>query len=235
MSSGSSTAGSHPYSTDMEESAFLKRSRLIHWARLGLSIMITVVSVAIIACEAVPLRHYKDTSKWASDDLPLWPLNFDLRPTVAALACGCVIVTLNLVYVVAALLPSPHSRIKLLNSYSSLSAICGFIAALVGILFIIYRPSSSHPSGFTENETLHSWTCKWKNSSDGQTTPIDFLRDCRGTRAGFALLCVALGLEVLMAIAAGVGSLTQRGVSRRRQEQFQLEKLEIATKQAYRG
>jgi len=116
MSSGSSTAGSHPYSTDMEESAFLKRSRLIHWARLGLSILITAVSIAIIACEAVPLRHYKDTSKWASDDLPLWPLNFDLRPTVAALACGCVIVNLNLVYVVAALLPSVSTVLSVLST-----------------------------------------------------------------------------------------------------------------------
>ncbi|KAJ5743195.1 hypothetical protein N7533_010297 [Penicillium manginii] len=235
MSSNSSTAGSHPYSTDVEESTFLKRNRLIHWARLGLSVLITTAAIATVACEAVPLRHYKDTSKWSSDDLPLWPMNLDVRPTVAALACGCVITALNLVYVVAALLPSPHSRIKLLNSYSSLSAISGFIAALVGIIFIIYRPSSNYPSGFTENETLYSWTCKWKNGSSTQTIPIDFSRDCHDTRAGFALLCLTLGLEILMGIAAGVGSLSQRGVSRRREEQFQLEKLEIATKQAYRG
>jgi len=64
---------------------------------------------------------------------------------------------------------------------------------------------------------------------------MDFSRDCKGTRAGFALLCVALGLEIIMGVVAAVGSLAQRGVSRRRQEQFQLEKLEIATKQAYRG
>lgn len=106
MSSNSSTAGSHPYSTDMEESTFLKRNRLIHWARFGLSVLITIAAIAAVACEAVPLRHYNDTSKWSSDDLPLWPVNFDLRPTIAALACGCVITALNLVYVVAALLPS---------------------------------------------------------------------------------------------------------------------------------
>lgn len=94
----------------MEESAFLKRNRMIHLARLGLSILMTVGAVAIIACEAVPLSHYKDTSKWASDDLPLWPLNFDLRPTIAALSCGCVITALNFVYVIAALLPSVRIR-----------------------------------------------------------------------------------------------------------------------------
>lgn len=100
---------------------------------------------------------------------------------------------------------------------------------------MIYRPSSNYPSGFTENETLHSWTCKWKNGSSGETTSVNFSRDCKNTRAGFALLCVALGLEILMGIVAAVGSLSQRGVSRRREEQHQLEKLEIATKQVYRG
>ncbi|KAJ5100017.1 hypothetical protein N7532_007018 [Penicillium argentinense] len=235
MSSNSSTAGSHPYSSDMEESAFLKRNRLIHCVCLGLSVVISAAAIAIIACEAVPLRHYKDTAKWATDDLTLWPLNFDLRPTIAALSCGCVIAALNLVYVITAILPSPHSRIKLLNSYSSLSAITGFITALVGILFIIYRPSSSYPSGFTVNETLESWTCKWKNGSTDETTPVHFSRDCIDTRAGFALLCATLGLEIFMGVAAGFGSVSQRGVSRRREEQFQLEKLEIATKQVYRG
>lgn len=90
----------------MEESTFLKRNRLIHWARLGLSALITIAAIAIVACEAVPLRHYNDTSKWSSDDLPLWPVNFDVRPTIAALACGCVITALNFVYVVVALIPS---------------------------------------------------------------------------------------------------------------------------------
>lgn len=105
MSFSSSTAGSHTYS-EMDESLFLKRNRSIHWARLGLSILIASAAIAIIACEAVPFQHYKTTSQWASSGLALWPLNLDLRPTVAALSCGCVIAFLNLIYIVAALLPS---------------------------------------------------------------------------------------------------------------------------------
>lgn len=38
-----------------------------------------------------------------------------------------------------------------------------------------------------------------------------------------------------MGIVAVVGTWFQRGVSRRRAEQFQLEKLEIATKQVFRN
>ena len=122
-----------------------------------------------------------------------------------------------------------------MNAFSSVSALTGFITALTGVLFIMYLPSSSYPTGFTVNETLYSWTCKWKTSSGGTATPIDFARDCHDTRAGFALLCVLLGLEILMGISAAVGTFFQRNVGRRREEQVQLEKLEIATKQVYRN
>lgn len=95
----------------MDEARFLKRNRTIHPARLFLSILIFSASITIIACEAVPFQHHKDTSRWASSGLALWPLNLDNRPTVAALSCGCVISFLNLIYIVTALLPtvSPYS------------------------------------------------------------------------------------------------------------------------------
>lgn len=107
MTSNSSLTGSGgAYSSDMEESNFLKRNRVIHFARLGLSSLIFGVAIAVVACEAPPLRHYKNTSQWASAGLALWPLNFDLRPTIAAISCGCIVTILNLVYIAVALLPS---------------------------------------------------------------------------------------------------------------------------------
>jgi len=106
MTSGSSSTGSHAHSSDMQESTFLKRNRAIHLGRLSLSFLIVICAIAVIACETVPFQHYKSTAQWANVGLALWPLNFDLRPTIAALSCGCVIAVLNLIYVVAALLPS---------------------------------------------------------------------------------------------------------------------------------
>ncbi|CAP79032.1 hypothetical protein E8E15_005369 [Penicillium rubens] len=234
MTSDSSLAESGgAYSSDMEETTFLKRNRVIHFTRLGLSFLIFGIAIAVVACEAPPLRHYKNTYQWASAGLALWPLNFDLRPTTAAVSCGCIITVLNLVYIAVALLPSPHSRIKSLNNYASASAIAGFLTALVGILFIIYLPSSDYPAGFSKNETLHSWTCKWKTGTSGTKPPRHFERDCINTRAGFCLLCVLVGLEILMGLVAAVGIWFQRDVAGRRADQ--LEKLEIATKQVYRN
>ncbi|KAJ5642427.1 hypothetical protein N7490_006427 [Penicillium lividum] len=235
MSSGSSTTGSNAFSSDMDESNFLKRNRMLHWARLCLSLLIFIAAVAMIPCEAVPFHHYRTTAKWATSGLALWPMNFDIRPTVAIIACGCIIAFLNLAYVIAALLPLPYSRIKLLNSYASASAIAGFLTALVGLVFTIYLPSSAYPTGFTENETLHSWTCKWRESSGDDIAPIHFSRDCHTTSAGFGLLCLTLGLEIFMGMAAAVGTWFQKDVGRRRQEQVQLEKLEIATKQVFKN
>ncbi|CAG7988662.1 unnamed protein product [Penicillium olsonii] len=237
MASTSSITGSQgsgrASSSDMDESTFLKRNRTIHFLRIALSFLAFAIAIAVIACEAPPLQHYKDTSQWAPAGLALWPLNFDLRPTIAAIACGSIITMMNLVYIVTALMPSPHSRIKPLNIYSSVLAFAGFVTALVTVLFTIYRPSSNHPAGFNTNETLHSWTCKWKTGTDGTSIPRHFERDCMNTRAGFALMCVLIGMEMLMGIVAAAGTWFQRDVSRRREQQFQVEKLEIASKHAY--
>jgi len=108
MASAPSLAGSYHAScaSNEEESSFLKRIRLLHWVRLGLSFLALGISISIIACEAVPYRHYRHTSSFESVGLYLWPLNFDLRPTIAILACGCVTAFLSLVFIVVALLPS---------------------------------------------------------------------------------------------------------------------------------
>lgn len=105
MGSGLPSHGTHVYA-GMDEAKVLKRTRTLHWNRLILSSLIFGAAIAIIACEVVPFQHYKSTSRWASSGLALWPLNFDLRPTVATLSCACVIAVLNLIYILVALLPS---------------------------------------------------------------------------------------------------------------------------------
>ena len=250
MDSEPLTSGSyHAHcATDNEELTYLKRIHILRWVRFGLAFIILGAAVAIIGCEAGPLRHYHRTSEYEKVWLYLWPLNFDIRPTIAPLSCGCVIACLNLVYVVVALLPlvswyqpiygvlhsmlmlymyQPHSNIKLLNILSATTALSGFITALTTLLFTIYLPSSTYPPGFTYNETLHSWTCKWKSvrdaTADQQNTdtsiqaPAHFARYCSQTTAAFVLLGVLVGLEVLMGVAAAGGIWLERTVWRQRE------------------
>ncbi|KKK12245.1 hypothetical protein ARAM_004862 [Aspergillus rambellii] len=248
MTSAASLTGSYHAScaSDAEESSFLKQTRYLRWIRIGLAFIILGVSVSLIACEAVPYRYYKKTSSYERVELYLWPLNLDIRPTIAMLACGCVVAFLSLFFIVVALLPSPHSHIRRINMAGVAKSVCGFITALIGVVFAIYLPGSLYPSGFSENETLHSWTCKWKvshsvpsvlSSGDNEAAPppSHFARDCAATHAGFALLGLLIGLEVLMIIASGLGTWLELSVAKKRmQGQYQLEKIEMMTKHGQR-
>ncbi|GKZ26116.1 hypothetical protein AbraIFM66951_006426 [Aspergillus brasiliensis] len=217
-----------------EESKFLTRTQQLRHTRLALAILTFLTSIPTIACEAIALHHYRQTSPYARVWLNLWPLNLDLRPTIALIACGCVIAFQNLLYIVTAVVPSPRPHIRLLNLLAAATALSGFIAALVGLIFVIYQPGAKHPSGFSEMETLHSWTCKWGvvrddeyssgsgngtvsasySNSTGRdvTAPVHFKRDCEVTRAAFVLLCVLLGLEVVMGGVVALGVWVERKV-----------------------
>lgn len=119
----------------------------------------------------------------------------------------------------------PHPRTRLLNFIASTIAVAGLVTAIVGIAFSVYLPSATYPTGFTSGETIHSWTCKWQSlqginatTVDGQalTAPAGFSRDCVETRAGFILLGLLIGLEVLMGAAAAAGWLLEQSVTRQR-------------------
>ncbi|KAF7592301.1 hypothetical protein BBP40_000432 [Aspergillus hancockii] len=242
MDFGSTTSGSYHAScaSDADESKYLKRVQYLRWVRLGLSIILFAIAISIISCESVPYQHYRRTSAYEKIWLYLWPLNLDLRPTIALLSCGCVIAFLNLAYIIIALLPSPHAHIKRLNLAAKATAVCGFLAALVGFVFTIYLTGANPPAGFSNVETLHSWTCKWKAVHGPLTAKVDdtatsppahFARDCALTRASFILTGLVMGAEILMGVMAGVGVWVERTVAKRRVlDAAQLVKVDVAPK-----
>lgn len=123
---------------------------------------------------------------------------------------------------------------------ASAIAVSGLITAVVGVIFSIYLPSAIYPSGFTSNETIHSWSCKWASmqgvnatTADGQplTAPADFSRNCMETRAGFILLGLLIGLEIIMGAAAAAGWWLEKSVSKQRKfGEAELGQIEITVK-----
>ncbi|KAN0070209.1 hypothetical protein V8E54_011790 [Elaphomyces granulatus] len=231
----SSPSSSNPsYASDEQESTYLTRTRILHQIRLGIAVLILAVATAVVGCEGAPLYHYNQTASFERLWLTLWPLNLDVRQTNALLACGSVIAFQALVYIIVALLPSPHPRTKLLNFLATITAGAGLVTAVVGVIFAVYLPSATYPSGFTQNETIHSWTCKWRTleannvtGQDGQPlhAPAGFSRDCIETRVGFVLLGLLIGIEAIMGAASAAGWFLERTVSKqRRVEQVELGK-----------
>ncbi|KAE8373826.1 hypothetical protein BDV26DRAFT_284778 [Aspergillus bertholletiae] len=242
MDTGSASSVSYHVScaSDADESRYLQRVRYLGWVRLALGMLIFGVGVSIIGCEAVPFQHYRATSAYGKVGLYLWPLNFDIRPTIALLSCGCIIAFLNLAYAVIALLPSPHAHIKRQNLIATAIAISGFFTTLVAFAFTIHLPGSHPPNGFSKVETLHSWTCKWKTEHGPLSSKVDdtvtppparFARDCALTRASFILTGLAIGLTIVMGVAAAVGVWFEKSVSRQRdRDTSPLRKVDIMAK-----
>jgi hypothetical protein len=120
-------------------------------------------------------------------------------------------------------------------------AVGGLVTAIVGVAFSIYLPSANPPVGFTVTETIHSWTCKWQSmqganvtAADGQqlTAPSDFSRSCMETRAGFILLGLLIGLEVIMCFAAAVGYWLEQSVYKQRKVGgVEMGRVEVTAKQ----
>lgn len=91
---------------DPSESIYSKLTRIFHWARHTLALTVFFTAIAVVGCEAAPLRHYRTTISLEHVWLSLWPLNLDLRPTIGLLCCGSIIAFQSLIYIIAALIPS---------------------------------------------------------------------------------------------------------------------------------
>lgn len=98
-----------PY--DVVATRYRRQAGYLYWARLALSLITLVGGLVVTGCAASSLRSYSSTKLDSQFMLPLWPSSVDLRPTHAVLACGIVITTFSLVYIVAALLPTVRESV----------------------------------------------------------------------------------------------------------------------------
>jgi hypothetical protein len=70
------------------------------------------------------------------------------------------------------------------------------------------------------------------NDETVSPVPSQFARDCSATYAAFILLGFLIGLEIIMGVAAGVGTWLELSVAKQRgQDQYHLEKVETTFKQ----
>ncbi|WEW54631.1 hypothetical protein PRK78_000051 [Emydomyces testavorans] len=226
MSSTSSLRGAHAPSTasDEDESTYIRRTRILQWVRMGLCAAMVVLAVAAVGAEGHPLRYYNKTVQYEKMYLSLWPENIEMRPTIALIACGSIIALQSLVYLIVALLPSPRSRIFILNSLVTATAIGGFIAALIAVIFTLVYTNPRTVNGTYRGETIHSWTCTWgfANGKDVNGDKIDgvvnFAQLCRETRASFTLMCILLLLQFMLCVSAGAGWFLEIEVKKKRDE-----------------
>lgn len=74
---------------------------VVHSVRVGMTVLALVAGITILGLSADTLSVYNATHLPADFLLPLWPENFDLRPTTALVAGSAIVTAMNAVSLLA--------------------------------------------------------------------------------------------------------------------------------------
>jgi hypothetical protein len=77
---------------ELEQQKSIKMIRIVESARLGLTVLALLSAIVIVGTSAETLGVYNRTHLGQDFFLALWPTNFDVRPTIALITCGVIIV-----------------------------------------------------------------------------------------------------------------------------------------------
>ncbi|KAI1620494.1 hypothetical protein EDD37DRAFT_153353 [Exophiala viscosa] len=210
--------------TSAEESAYLKKARLLWWTRFTLVVLVIATSTAAIGCAGHVLHDYNVTSFGRHQYLPLWPTTIDIRPTLGILIPATIIVATSLVYLVLSLIPTPYSRALMYNVVFTGVSVVGVVLCLFAIPFNTLR---TDPSTHHQRDSLQSWTCKFSDGaakfnsdalalqipvylSSGVPIPAGFKRLCMESKVSLGLIVAVFVLEVASCVVGGVGMMLEK-------------------------
>ncbi|TLD20737.1 hypothetical protein PspLS_08343 [Pyricularia sp. CBS 133598] len=165
--------------------------------RTGLTILALIMGISILGVSADTLQVYNATSVPPGYEqlLPLWPQNFNIRPTVALVVGAAFVVVANAVSVLCSRIAIVRNRSTVHTSQSLAAPFVGLVAALIAMIFF-YAVNSSN-----SEDTLLSWTCRWKTLSMVQNPHFGTL--CKESWAGLYLTILLIPVEVaVLAVAA---------------------------------
>ncbi|KAF4452651.1 hypothetical protein FALBO_16142 [Fusarium albosuccineum] len=228
MSTGSKTEiSASNFETDVEEIQHEPSFRVLHLvdsARLGLTVLALAAGITILGVSADAIAVYNATH--VPDDflLPLWPANFDLRPTVALVVGSVLVMLANALSLVVSKIPTVRHpsasacffpsgltvAMKKIRSNAGVKMtlvfappIIAFVAAIISMSFF-YAVNAS-----TTADSFQSWTCRWRDVA--MTTQPHFGTLCKQSWAGVVLSVMLVPVEaIILGLAAYQFSLERR-------------------------
>lgn len=92
----------HEFETrDVGYGKALRATRMVESVRLGLTTLALLAGLTIVGTSAETLAVYNKTHLGQDFLLPLWPSDFDIRPTIALVTCGSIIFLASAVSLIA--------------------------------------------------------------------------------------------------------------------------------------
>jgi hypothetical protein len=81
-------------------------TRILESVRLGLTLLALLSAIVIVGTSSHTLGTFHSTHLGEEYLLPLWPADFDLRPTTVLVACSVFIVVFSALSLVASTVPA---------------------------------------------------------------------------------------------------------------------------------
>lgn len=196
------TASSSDFEVDPRDVAYqghVKSIRLADSVRVGLTALALLCGLTILGTSSDALMVYNTTNV---SHLPLWPQQFDLRPSVALVVGSVIVVLTNIVSLV-------FSKVKMLRNGTALhtpltfaAPFVGFVAVMIAMIFF-YAVNAS-----TTVDTVQSWSCQWESVSM-QMKP-HFGAVCKETKTALYLSIILIPVEAIILSLAGYQMMLER-------------------------
>ncbi|KAI1063041.1 hypothetical protein LB507_005977 [Fusarium sp. FIESC RH6] len=169
--------------------------RLMDSARLALTVLGLAAGLTILGVSADAIAVYHATHVPEDWFLQLWPSNLDMRPTVALVVGGALVVVASLVSLIAGKIPTVRGNAAVKVIITLTPPAIALIAAIISMSFF-YGVNAS-----TTHDSLQSWTCRWKDVT--MTMQPHFGTLCKQSKASVGLAVMLVPVEaIILGLAA---------------------------------
>ncbi|KAH8668323.1 hypothetical protein BX600DRAFT_510428 [Xylariales sp. PMI_506] len=189
-------------SRDIRYESRLKTARLLDNIRLGLTTLTLLSALTILGTAGDALAVYNTTSIPSTFQLPLWPTEFDIRPTVALVVGGSIVALTSIISLAFSRVPLLRSYARVHTSLTITAPLTGFAAAMIAMIFF-YAINAS-----TTVDTLQSWSCQW--SGVGMTMKPYFGTLCRESKTALYLAIILVPVEAVTLSVASYQLILER-------------------------
>lgn len=200
-----STSGFESDAASLAWHPVVKKLSLVEAIRVSLTTAALFCGIIILAVSADTMTVYNNTHLPADFLLPLWPDQFDIRPTIALVAGSSIVNLSNIISLVFTKVNSLRSRQTIHSALTFAAPAIGLIVALVAVA-LFYAINAS-----TTADTMQSWTCRWE--AVVMTVPPHFGTLCKEAKTGLYMSILLIPLESALLGVAGWQLIVERQAS----------------------
>ncbi|KAI1143606.1 hypothetical protein F5Y05DRAFT_417911 [Hypoxylon sp. FL0543] len=187
---------------DLEHQRYMKKIRLVESARIGLTGLALLSGFTILGTSADTLAVYNATHLPGDFHLPLWPDQFDLRPTIALVIGSSIVVLAHILSLLFSKIRTLRNQTAVHSSLSLAAPFVSFTAVMISMIFF-YAINAS-----TKDDTLQSWSCQWRIATMSAKPHFGTL--CDESRTALYLSVVLVPVELIIFTVAGYQSMLER-------------------------